>query len=282
MNNSNLWAVDVPAAQATGQQRAVPRQWSASSRVDYTPSFSPDGGQVAFQSTRSGWNEIWTADREGSHLRQLTELRGSVAGFPRWSPDGKKIVFHSRQQGYGRLFLLDPLGGRAMPLSYEAINDFAPSWSHDEKWIYFTSRRSGENEVWKVAADGGLAVRVTRHDGWNPLESPDGQYLYYAKGDSSVWRMALSSGEERLMFSQAGDDAAYAPGRKGVYFIREASPGRKRNLVFLRLADSRMIILAEISRPLDFGFAVSPDERMILYSQIDHVTSELMLVEHFR
>ena len=66
------------------------------------------------------------ADRDSSHVRQVTELRGSVAGFPHWSPDGKKIVFHSRQQSYARLFLLDLSAGRPMPLSYEAINDYRP------------------------------------------------------------------------------------------------------------------------------------------------------------
>ena len=51
--------------------------------------------------------------------------------------------------------------------------------------------------------------------------------------------------------------------------------------MFLRLANGQMSTLAEISRPLDWGFALSPDARTILYSQIDHVSSELMLVEHF-
>ena len=120
-NNVNLWAVDVPAAESMVRARAVPRPWSISSREDATPSFSPDSRQVAFQSTRSGWSEIWTADRDGSHLRQLTDLKGAVAGFPHWSPDGKKIAFHSRQQSYARIFLLDLLVGRPMPLNYQAV-----------------------------------------------------------------------------------------------------------------------------------------------------------------
>lgn len=74
-------------------------------------------------------------------------------------------------------------------------------------------------------------------------------YLFYAKSDNSIWRMALPSGEgeERLMFSHAVDDSPYAPGRKGIYVIRDASAGRKRNLVFLRLADGQTTTLAEIS-----------------------------------
>ncbi len=117
-NDTNLWAVEIPGAESTRTGLAVPRPWSTSSHEDLTPSFSPDGQQVAFQSTRSGWNEIWMADRDGSDPRQVTDLRGSVAGFPYLSPDGKKIVFHSRQQSYARLFLLDLSAGRPMPLKY--------------------------------------------------------------------------------------------------------------------------------------------------------------------
>jgi len=100
---TNIWAVDLPAI-PPARGPAAPRPWLLSSQEAANPSFSPDGEQVAFQSSRSGWSEIWLADRDGSHLRQMTELRGSVAGFPHWSPDGKRSVFHSRQHTYARLF----------------------------------------------------------------------------------------------------------------------------------------------------------------------------------
>ncbi|MBV9306762.1 MAG: PD40 domain-containing protein [Acidobacteriaceae bacterium] len=283
MNNANLWSVEVRASESIGQAKVVPRQWGISSREDWTPSFSPDGQQVAFQSTRSGWSEIWIADRDGSHPRQLTELKGSIAGFPHWSPDGKKIVFHSRQQSYARLFLLDLSTSRPTPLRYEAINDYQPSWSHDGRWLYFASRRSGERQVWKVPAEGGPVVQVTRHGGWDPLESPDGQYLYCVKPGNSIWRMPLPGGEEQPVSSEvvSAMGSAYAPGRKGIYFIRQAGPSGQQSLVFVRLPNGQKTTLAEISRPLEFGLALSPDERTILYSQIDHVSSDLMLVEHF-
>jgi hypothetical protein len=75
---------------------------------------------------------------------------------------------------------------------------------------------------------------------------------------------------------------AYAPGRKGIYFIRQPSDGRRRGLAFFSFASHRTTTLAEIPRPVGIGFAISPDERLVLYSQIDHVASDLMLVENFR
>ena len=137
-------------------------------------------------------------------------------------------------------------------------------------------------QVWKVSAEGGPVVQVTRHGGWVPLESPDGQCLFYTKPAGGLWRMPLPDGEEEPVSPEGvnGIGTAYAPGRKGIYFIRYATSGRKHSLVFLRFADGQTTTLAEISRPLGMGFALSPDERTILYSQIDQVSSELMLVEH--
>jgi Tol biopolymer transport system component/DNA-binding winged helix-turn-helix (wHTH) protein len=278
---TNIWAVDLPAV-PSARGPAMPRPWLVSSQEAASPSFSPDGEQVAFQSSRSGWSEIWLADRDGSHLRQMTELSGSIAGFPHWSPDGKRIVFHSRQHTYARLFLLDISTARAQPLAYPAVDDFLASWSHDGKWIYFSSRRSGDMQVWKVRPQGGPAMQVTKHGGEVSLESVDGQYLFYTKLDKTLWRMPLLGGEEQQVSADAVSEGwAYIPARSGVYFIREAVPGGKR-LVFLHLPDGQETTLAKTPRALTLGMTVSPDERMILYNQVDDVSSELMLVDRFR
>lgn len=286
-NNTNLWAVDLPIPSSGKSTAAVPRPWISSSRDDVSPSFSPDGRRVAFQSSRSGWGEIWMADRDGSHVHQVTQLRGSVAGFPHWSPDGKRIVFHSRQQSYARLSILDLSTATPEPVAYQAVNEIMPTWSHDGQWIYFVSPRSGEPQVWKIAADRtGAILQVTKHGGAGlPLESVDGKFLFYTKAaGSDLWRMPLAGGEEQRFLSGpvAGEGLNYAPARNGIYFIREASAKSKQSLVFLRFADKQTITIVEISRPAIMGLAISPDERTILYGQVDHVTSELMLVDKFR
>ena len=63
----------------------------------------------------------------------------------------------------------------------DPADDAVASWSRDGKWIYFASNRSGEDQVWKMPADGGEAVRVTRKGGFVAFESPDGQWVYYTK-----------------------------------------------------------------------------------------------------
>jgi hypothetical protein len=74
---------------------------------------------------------------------------------------------------------------------------------------------------------------------------------------------------------------AYALGKHGIYFIRPAGQGGGQELAFLDFATSQVASVATIPRSVSLGLALSPDEQLILYSQIDQVGSDLMLVENF-
>jgi len=56
-------------------------------------------------------------------------------------------------------------------------------------WIYFGSKRTGRWETWKVRADGGEVVQVTRNGGQMAFESPDGRFIYYTKDVFSGGRL---------------------------------------------------------------------------------------------
>ena len=63
---------------------------------DAHPSWSPDGGRIAFSSSRNGGSyQIYVMDSNGKNLRRLTE--GPRDWFPAWSPDGQTIAF----EGFG-------------------------------------------------------------------------------------------------------------------------------------------------------------------------------------
>jgi Tol biopolymer transport system component len=87
-----------------------PERLIGSSAWDGHPAYSPDGQKIAFGSSRSGVDNIWVADCDGSHPVQLTALRKG-AGRPRWSPDGRRIVFSSSETGDLNLFVVDLEGG---------------------------------------------------------------------------------------------------------------------------------------------------------------------------
>jgi Tol biopolymer transport system component len=48
------------------------------------------------------------------------------------------------------------------------------------------------------------------------------------------------------------------------------------------LSTGRSHVVLELSKPIAPGLSLSPDERYLLYSQVDDEGSELMLVDNFR
>lgn len=65
-----------------------------------SPSFSPDGQQIAFASDRSGGFEIYVMSADGGGETRLTTSAGDDID-PTWSPDGARIAFRSSRNGGG-------------------------------------------------------------------------------------------------------------------------------------------------------------------------------------
>ena len=62
------------------------------------PAWSPDGGKIAFVSTRDGNPEIYVMNADGTGVVNLSTNAASDLG-PAWSPDGTRLAFHSNQIG---------------------------------------------------------------------------------------------------------------------------------------------------------------------------------------
>jgi Tol biopolymer transport system component/DNA-binding winged helix-turn-helix (wHTH) protein len=257
----------------------------SSTTIESGPQYSPDGSHIVFESTRSGSYEIWICRSDGTNLVQLTHF-DNVSGTPRWSPDGQQIAFDSSAPGNADIFVMDSHGGRLRQLTHEASAEVVPSWSRDGRWIYFSSARSGQWEVWKMPSEGGAAVQVTRHGGWGALESRDGRFLYYTKypAIAGIWRMPTSGGEETLVLPGVEPElwGYWAIVEKGIYFLDTTA---KPVIAFFDFSSGQVTRLFNLeTRPAREvpGLAVSPDGRTILYTQLDVLTRDLVLVDNFQ
>jgi Tol biopolymer transport system component len=249
------------------------------------PQFSPDGSKIAFESTRSGAYEVWICRSDGSGLVQLTHFN-SVTGTPRWSPDGQQIAFDSRTAGNADISVVDSQGGPPRKLTSEPSNEVVPSWSRDGRWVYFASGRTGGWEVWKTPSTGGPAVQVTHHGGFAAFESPDGRFLYYAKGLTvpGLWRIPTNGGEEIEVISslEAGYWGYWAVVDNGIYYLDMTT---KPAIAFFELTTHRTTRVFDLENPPAReapGLAVSSDKKTILYTQLDSLNSDIILVENFR
>jgi hypothetical protein len=71
-------------------------------------------------------------------------------------------------------------------------------------------------------------------------------------------------------------------GKNGVYFVEWAELRRNAILNFFDLATKRVTRLASLTNPpmpADSAFALSPDERYILVTQVDQSGSDLLMAE---
>jgi dipeptidyl aminopeptidase/acylaminoacyl peptidase len=255
----------------------------ASTREEEDPKYSPDGSRIVFDSMRSGHNEIWVCNADGSNPVQLTWLE-SVSGSPRWFPDGRRIVFDSDKEGQVEIYVIDITTLVPRRLTNESSDDVTPSVSHDGKWIYFSSKRTGRLEVWSMPTEGGEAVQVTRQGGYLPFESLDGKVVYYLK-DQDVWKVPVAGGEEsRVLGPIVG---VFAVGADGIYFNELGTPGfsvlkGKFSLKFFSFAKGTAEKVFDLKYLPAWGLSVSPDGRYVLTSQVDPFVRDLMLVENFR
>lgn len=283
MSDSNIWRTEVSNHKA---RASSPTRLISSTLPDYSPDFSPDGKKIVFGSIRSGNSEIWLAEGDGSNPLQLTSIGGGTTGSPRFSPDSRHIVFDSRPEGNADIFIINTEERSPRRLTTENSEDILPSWSRDGQWIYYCSNRSGEPQIWKMSPDGERATQVTKQGGYEAVESPDGKYIYYTKGRNTpgIWKIPADGGEEILVldYLRAGFLRYWTVTGDGIYFGTRstASP----TIQFFDFASGQLSEVIKLDKSLlvgNSGLAVSPDERWLLYAQIDQSGSDIMVINNF-
>ncbi len=133
-------------------------------RISFAPSFSPDGLRIAFASDRSGHNEVYIGDLDGTNVEQLTDGvfgdRNYRAG-PDWSPDGRLVAFESLNGGTFQIMTVSVRDKSTRSVTSEGRNG-DPSWAPDSRHLVLTSNRSGVRQLWVVDVESGRTRQLTR------------------------------------------------------------------------------------------------------------------------
>ena len=107
-------------------------------RFDGNAHWSPDGRRIAYLSSRTGYNHVWTVDVDGGEPIELT--RGPWVDYsPRWAPSGDRIAFvSSREQDLEdrHIWVVNASGGEPVRLSRDGFCT-DPSWAPDSTRIAY-------------------------------------------------------------------------------------------------------------------------------------------------
>jgi Tol biopolymer transport system component len=153
-------------------------------------------------------SDIWFGGAPVGRMRIMPMMGGPPRPFlvdraveAVWSSDGARMVYHTDAPG-DPMFVADRIGVGAAQIFVEPSvggHNHHQAWSPDGRWIFFARgiQATGQLDLWRIAATGGNAERLTYHDAYVGFPTPidDRHVLYVAKDHdgSGPWLWALDT-----------------------------------------------------------------------------------------
>ena len=171
---SEIWLMN---ADGTNQQQLTTS--GLTETASGSPSWAPDGEEMAFWTDRTGASEIWVMNADGSGQHPVTS--GGCDLHPDWSPAGDKIAFQSCRDGNDEVYVMNADGSGQTRLTNNGVPDGTPAWSPDGRRIAFASIRAGNRDIYAIDPDGTDEARLTTSPGTDeePAWSPDNSRIAF-------------------------------------------------------------------------------------------------------
>lgn len=232
------------------------------SSEDRSPSWSPDGSQIAFDSGRNNLklnyidHDIYVMAADGSHVKRLTD-DGADEGGPRWSPKGDLIAYakmdYFSDQGLIEnpawdIFVMNVDGTQQVQLTDGSANELEPAWSPDGEKIVFISDRNGSDfDIYVMNIDGSNVTQLTDDSAneFGPAWSPDGtQIVFNSDRNGNVQLFMISiSGSNLVQLTKDTSNSAYADwSSDGKRLVFESDRGTGYANIYVMNADGSNII----------------------------------------
>ncbi len=207
-------------------------------------------GRIAFESSRTGNNEIFTMGPDGSTQINITHNPANDV-FPAWSPDGSKITFSSDRAEAGNLdvYVMNADGSGVTRLTNSPGEDRGTSWTSDGQTIVFHSARdrdaSHNFDVFKMNADGTNQTKIFTNGS-----------AAYVCGDST---------NGIIVFNSNGDPLGTNPPNPPV----GNNPPQRDFEIFTMDINGGNVFQVTNNQVLDSGPKWSPDCQTIAYNSLD-------------
>jgi Tol biopolymer transport system component len=229
--NTDIWATQVGSGQPLNLT-------SDHAGADAFPSYSPDGRQIAFWSSRDGGGYFVMPALGGPPRKIIAESALLPATRPQWSSDGKRLacVVHDQASPSAAVVSLDTGDSRRVPLpGRNAFGRLDLAWSPDGRYFAYVDAKYYSSQIRQLLVIGiedGTTSEITdgRTNVASPTWSRDSRDLYYVSnraGGMDLWRQGMKGGQpvgaplpmttgvgvSSAAFSPDGRRVAYSKGR---------------------------------------------------------------------
>ncbi len=201
-----------------------PRTIASSRQPLMSPSWSPDGRQLAYVSYETGRPTVYVQDLASGGKRAISDPNRSSTA-PSWSPDGRSLAFSVTNRGDYDIYVAGANGGGIRQITNSPGIDTEPRWA-DNNTIVFTSDRGGSPQLYQTSANGGNGSRISFNGGYNAGASIAGNTVAMVRqtgGQSKIAIMNAASHEDRIISRGTQDDSpALAPNGTMVLYATDA------------------------------------------------------------
>jgi eukaryotic-like serine/threonine-protein kinase len=231
---SNVWGIAIPAAGGPVSVSQA-RPLTAGNQTIEGFAISGDGRWLAFDSNRSGLQQVYRVPISGGAPEQVT--RDSVDAFrPSWSPDGLQLSYHSFRGGRRQVFLIDADGGAPTQVTSGADDRRTPEHSPDGRYllVHANSYTTPALQLLTRTATGWSPPRplpivlgtdtVAPQSGVVGTWSPDSRFVACACAGLVV--IPVGGGQaRRLATGPEGGPVAWSDDGRTVYYLDRDSTG---------------------------------------------------------
>lgn len=172
-----------------------PQTVMTSAKPIMSPSWSPDGMQLAYVSFESGQSGIYIQDLLTGGKRAVS-MRDGINGAPAWSPDGRFLAVSLSEGGNPDIYLIGVLDGSVKQLTRSGAIDTEPTWANNNSIVY-TSDRSGRPQLYRTTVQGGDGQRISREGRYNSAPSVVGNTVAMVRQVGDIFRIAVMNASTR-------------------------------------------------------------------------------------
>ncbi len=168
---------------------------------DVDPSWSPDGTQIAFSSTRGSIGDIYRKAADGSEDAVLLTQSDRQVTATDWSRDGRYLALDRQSEQTGAdIAMVDVETGEVDDWLVTRSQEVGAQFFPDGDWIVYFSDESKEFEVYvQRFPERGGKQQVSTGGGTNPRVSADGSKIYYLAADAIMEVSVRKEGRRLIM-----------------------------------------------------------------------------------